>query len=107
MGEKGSKSTSTAGESAAEIVEKLAPIGGITSKRMFGGYGIFHEGKMFGIINTKGERFFKVNETTETRYSDAGSHRHSKMPYFQVPPAVWEDFDALLVWANESISISK
>lgn len=34
----------------AHLLETLAPVGGVTAKRMFGGHGIFREGLMFGLV---------------------------------------------------------
>ena len=46
MGEKGKKLSQESVISAELLLEKLSQIGGLTSKKMFGGHGIFHEGKM-------------------------------------------------------------
>ena len=53
---KGAKLTGETTEAAAAAVERLLPLGDVTSKRMFGGYGIFIEAKMFGLID--GEQTF-------------------------------------------------
>ena len=47
MGTKGDKLTKNAHLSAETLVDKLSAIAGIRSKKMFGGYGIFREEKMF------------------------------------------------------------
>ncbi len=59
MVKKGDKSTQDSATSAEAIVEQLTSIGDITSKKMFGGQGIFHAGKMFGIFYPKGVIFMK------------------------------------------------
>ncbi|KTB48198.1 TfoX N-terminal domain [Dehalogenimonas alkenigignens] len=33
------------------VLEKLAPLGAVTGRSMFGGFGVFHEGEMFGLIS--------------------------------------------------------
>lgn len=63
MGEKGSKLSRDSTLMAELLRDKLEPIGGITIKKMFGGHGVFHEGKMFGIVDYKGQCYFKANET--------------------------------------------
>ncbi len=45
-----------------ETMERLASIGGVSSRAMFGGYGIFHEGTMFALIS-KASLYFKVDDS--------------------------------------------
>ncbi len=85
MGVKGEKNTNAANDLADLITGKLSPIGGITSKKMFGGHGIFHDGKMFGLISAKGQAFIKFDDSVQKTLEEMGGERHSKMPYFSVP----------------------
>ncbi|MFT7592178.1 MAG: DNA transformation protein [bacterium] len=85
MGVKGDKHISDAAETAALIEGRLNPIGDVTTKKMFGGYGIFHEAKMFGLISPKGAVFIKFDDSTLPTLQSLGGERHSKMPYFLVP----------------------
>ncbi len=107
MGEKGDIGTKEAQLFAELLVEKLSMIKGISSKKMFGGHGIFHEGKMFGIIDPKGQAYFKVNTALQSDYEKNDSHRHGKMPYFSIPKHVLDNDKILSEWAKKSIEISK
>lgn len=107
MGNKGDKLSLASTKTVHRLMEKLSPIEGITSKTMFGGNGIFHDGKMFCIIDSKGEIFFKVNDTNKMDFESRGSHRHSKMPYFSIPMDIFEDDETFLDWVDKSIAISK
>ncbi len=86
------------------VMDLLAPLDGISSRAMFGGYGIFHEGDMFALITDSGLHF-KVNETNRVAYQEAGSKQFKPMPYYEVPADVMEDTAALHEWANISIAI--
>ena len=82
MGQKGDKLTQESGLSAEELARHLNPIGGITSKKMFGGHGIFHEGKMFCIVDSKGNSFMKVDEVDPDKqeaffFENVGSKQRS------------------------------
>lgn len=101
MGQKGDKHTNEAQLSANLLLERLAEIEGITSKKMFGGYGIFHNSKMFGIVDSKGMAFLKSNLETPEK----GSIKHSKMPYCSVPREI--NSSKLIELANHAISLSK
>ncbi|MCK5468285.1 MAG: TfoX/Sxy family protein [Cyclobacteriaceae bacterium] len=107
MGIKGDQLTNDASVSSKLLIEKLSSFDGITSKKMFGGYGIFHDGKMFALVNSKGEIYLKTDDTIISKFEDAGAHQHGKMPYFSLPESVLLDQEILAQWAGESIDISK
>lgn len=107
MGTKGSKLSQDSVIVAEEIVDKLSPLGLITSKKMFGGHGIFHENKMFGIIDSKGKAFLKADDSTIKDFREKGSEQHSKMPYFSIPADILDQPQMLLKWARKSIDVSK
>lgn len=107
MGTKGDKNTEDSNIAAELLSTKLQPIGGITTKKMFGGHGVFHEGKMFGIVDSKGRAFLKADDSNKADFENSGSERHSRMPYFSIPEKVLDDVDELIRWANDSINISK
>ena len=54
MGTKGDQQTGAAQLSAELFCERLNTIEGVTSEKMFGGFGIFHEGQMFALVNSNG-----------------------------------------------------
>jgi len=107
MGVKGDKNTDQANLAVQEIASKLDPIGNITTKKMFGGHGVFHDGKMFGIVDSKGNAFFKASELNADAYLSKGSSKHSRMPYYSIPDAIYEDSVQFIQWANTSIDSSK
>lgn len=107
MGKKGDKLTNASVLSAEILFTKLESIGGITTKKMFGGHGIFHDKKMFGMVTSKGLCCFKANAMTKADYEEKGGVKHGRMPYFSIPNEVMDDFDLLLEWAKKAIEISK
>ncbi len=103
MGEKGSQRTGAAKESAERFVAALAPLGDVTSKGMFGGYGIFRDGSMFGLVDSVGEWFLKANDDAQaTAFQEAGSRKHGRMPYWSVPATVTSDEATLHAWARDA-----
>lgn len=107
MGTKGDKHSSQTQLAMELFSERLSEISGITSKKMFGGYGIFHEGKMFGSVNSKGKVCLKADETIRHKFNKAGAHSHGKMPYFSLPEFVFTNPGKLLTRVRESIGVSK
>ena len=106
MGTSGDKLTSTATEVAEALVQTLEPVGVVTSRKMFGGHGVFENGVMFGIVDSKGSVFFRVGEEIEDAYLKAGAARHGKMPYYAVPESVMADSSSVAEWASWSIDLA-
>ncbi|WP_431126881.1 TfoX/Sxy family protein [Flagellimonas flava] len=107
MGVKGDRLSKFSVLATEELVQKLAMISGVSTKKMFGGHGVFHDGKMFGIVDSKGAVYFKVDENMVSTYLDKGSTKHGRMPYYSVPETILNDLDALKIWAQNSIEHSK
>lgn len=107
MGIKGSKHSEEVALAAELFLEKLGSIDGVTSKKMFGGHGIFHEGKMFGIVDSKGNYFLKADEALKPEFLEMGSEQHSRMPYYSIPNAILTSHDELISLAHKSIATIK
>ena len=83
-------------EYVAHIVDLLQVIGPVESKFMFGGFGLFMEGLMFGLI-ADNELYLKVDAQNLQDYEDLGlqafsygkSGKEFKMSYFQAPKRRW------------------
>jgi DNA transformation protein len=106
MGEKGAKMSQGAGSAVEQLVDRLGPIGEISSRKMFGGYGVFESGTMFALVNSAGVVHLKVDDSNRSRFEEAGSERHGRMPYFQIPADVLSDEGRLREWAAVSIAIA-
>ena len=93
------------------VLDQLTDVQDVVAKKMFGGFGLYSDGKFFGIISD-GVLYFKTDETTGGKYVDAGMDcfRPSKEQvlknYFEVPADVLESPGELSGWANEAISLS-
>lgn len=107
MGIKGEKNTADSVQASSALVKQLAKLGDVSAKKMFGGHGIFHEGKMFGIVDSKGKPFFKVDDSTRAGYEKLGAEKHGKMPYYAVPAPILNDDAMFLEWAQQAITVSK
>jgi DNA transformation protein len=98
-----------------EILELLEPYGDVTGKAMFGGWGFWEQGHMFGLISSTGTFYLKTDEASEPRYRKAkstqfapemsSSGREMKMPYWTVPKSVMKDDLRLQEWVEEAIAV--
>lgn len=93
------------------VLDLLAPIGAVSARRMFGGYGIYHNQRMFALI-ADDMLYFKVDDTTRPefaardlrpfRYRRQG--RMTEMSYCQAPPEALDDSGAMCVWARRALA---
>jgi DNA transformation protein len=100
------------------LSDMLGHIDGITSKKMFGGYGLYYKGTIFGIITDVDELRFKVDDTTRPQYEERGStpfvytgHTSHTMPtvmqYYLVPDEVQEERELVEQWLLDAVAVSK
>lgn len=106
MGKKGDKMSADAPEEAETVVEILSEIGDVSSRKMFGGFGLFEGGKMFGIIDSGGKLFLKADDSNLSVFEASGSEKHGRMPYYSVPEDVRGSGKKLCEWARASIAVA-
>ena len=87
------------------VMEMLQPLGDVTSRSMFGGYGVFESGVMFALVSGDA-LYFKVNDTNRSGYENAGSSPLKPMPYWEVPADVLDSGAELEEWARISIELA-
>ncbi len=92
------------------VIEQLAAVRDVHHKRMFGGVGLYAGDVFFAVIDND-TLFFKVDDATRPAYEAAGMGPFAPIPgsppmrgYYQVPPSVLEDADALADWARDAIT---
>ena len=72
-------------------MQKLDSLGYVTSRAMFGGFGIFHKGVMFALI-ADDTLYFKVNVSNRAMYEQAGSKPFPHgISYWEVPAELMEE----------------
>ena len=96
------------------IMDLLAPLGHIESRRLFGGVGIKHNDTQFAMI-VDNLLYFVVDDATREKYRAANSKPFSYnskrgrvvvQRYYQVPHELFEQRRTLLQWASESLDIA-
>ena len=95
------------------VLDQLSAWGGVSARRMFGGAGLYRDGRMFGLV-ADDIAYLKVDQTNQEQFVAAGStafrpyaNRSVAMSYFEIPADVLENSEKLMKWAEESLSIQK
>lgn len=90
------------------ILDQLAAVPALTTRRMFGGVGLYSGESFFALIDDD-VLFFKVDDTNRDDYVARGMKAFMPVPgkasfgYFAVPEDVIEDADELARWARRSV----
>ncbi len=95
-------------------MEQLAAVRGITSRRMFGGVGLYCEGIFFGLIMDD-VLYFRVGDGNRADYEARGMQPFRPIAdklagstsYFEVPADVLEDGEECRAWAVRSVAAAR
>jgi DNA transformation protein len=89
-------------------MDRLAPLGAASYKFMFGGFGVYVDGLMIGIVADE-VLLLRTDEENRGDYEARGigpfqpyPGKDHAMPFYQVPDDVFEDQDEFLVWAGRA-----
>ncbi len=90
----------------------LELVDGSSARRMFGGQGIYAEGKMFAL--SYGERIYlKVDEESRAEFEELGSgpfrpnERQTLKSFYELPDAIASDDAELAAWLHRAIEAAK
>ncbi len=91
------------------VLDQLSAVKPVTSRRMFGGIGLYRADTFFAIIDD-GRLYFVTDESTRAGYIDRGMRPFQYAPgkfihtYYEVPVDVLEDDHDLCEWARAAVA---
>lgn len=91
------------------LKEVFALFGPIRVKRMFGGYGVYHDDLMFGLV-ADDVLYFKADNETSIAFSERGlppfeydrGGKKTRTSYFQAPDEIFDDAVQAQEWAKRA-----
>lgn len=95
------------------VIDQLADIGRVRSKRMFGGVGLYADELFFGLLDDN-SLYLKVDDTNRGDFEARGmgpfrpfrDKPELAMGYYAVPADVIDDADALVEWARKAMRVA-
>ena len=100
-------------EEIAHALELFEGVGPLSTRKMFGGLGIYHEGQIFAVVMSdgairlkgKGEMIarFEALGMTQWTYQRPGQ-KASAMPYWGLPDSALDDPEEASALARDAIS---
>jgi DNA transformation protein and related proteins len=93
------------------VREQLAGLGGVSSRRMFGGAGLYCDEFFFALVEND-ILYLRVNDSNRADYATRGMGQFRPYPdspqlsttYYETPADVLEDAAELVAWARRSVA---
>jgi DNA transformation protein len=95
------------------VLEQLGRVvPGVTGRAMFGGLGIYSDGRIFALVDDD-VLYLKVDDATRADFEAAGmgpfrpfGPEGEVMQYWQLPEGILDDAEALAPWATKAIAVA-
>jgi DNA transformation protein len=107
------RSLRSSGSFEAFVLDQLSGAAEVTSRKMFGGVGLYSNGVFFGII-ARDTLYLKVDARNRPAFERAGSSpfkpyddRPGTMQYYAVPIGVLESAPELASWMREAVAAAE
>jgi DNA transformation protein len=92
------------------VLDLLSAWGGVSARKMFGGYGFYKQGAMFALV-AEDVLYFKVDARNKPLFQQLGmlpftydgKGKPVEMPYWETPPDALDDGAALIDFARGAL----
>jgi DNA transformation protein and related proteins len=91
------------------VCERLAPLGQVRARTMFGGWGIYVDGRFCAIVH-RDALYFKADEISRAEFEAKGLQPFKPFPdqatvmsYYDAPADVFEDPAEMLTWGRKAL----
>jgi DNA transformation protein len=97
------------------LLEQLSPLGEVSARGMFGGWGIYHEGRMFALVAAD-TLYLKVDDTNRADFESENlrpfryerrDRGEAVMDYYEPPAAAIDDRELLCEWARKGVAAAE
>ncbi|ELY4519262.1 TfoX/Sxy family protein [Cronobacter muytjensii] len=99
------------------LLDQLAPLGAVVTRRMFGCVALFQGGRMFALVDSDAQFYLKADALNRERFIAAGfppftylttrrsgGQHEVALGYYQLPEELVEDNNEFLRWAREGLA---
>lgn len=102
-------------EFVSHLLDLLRPLGDVTARSMFGGWGFYLDGKMFALVAFD-TFFIKADDANRAEFTSLGlapfryemkPGKFNEMSYYSPPADALENSAELCAWAHKGIEASR
>ena len=95
------------------LQEVFRNFGSVQARKMFSGYGLYHDGVMFGLVADE-TLYLKADKTTAHYFEAKGLSQFEysrgdkivKMSYYLAPEEIFDDPEEAAKWARRSFEVA-
>ncbi|MCW9013481.1 MAG: TfoX/Sxy family protein [Gammaproteobacteria bacterium] len=95
------------------LQEVFEPFGNIYARKMFGGYGIYFDGVMFGLV-ANDTLYLKADASTANDFESRNlsqfeykkGNKIIKMSYYLAPEEIFDDPEKATIWAKRAYEVA-
>jgi DNA transformation protein len=93
----------------AHVLDLMSRWGGVSARRLFGGYGLYRQGVMFALV-AYDVLYLKVDARNRPEFEAASMEpfvheskgKPVEMPYWEAPSDLFDDADSMTRWAERA-----
>jgi DNA transformation protein len=92
------------------LQEQFSPLGDVTARAMFGGHCLYCDSTVFALV-AGGALYLKADDVNRNEFTERGlkpfkpfENRDEVMSYYEAPPEIFEDSDAMRVFVGGAIA---
>ncbi|EOI5728695.1 TfoX/Sxy family protein [Cronobacter malonaticus] len=99
------------------VLDQLAPLGAVETRRMFGCVALFQAGRMFALVDGDAQLYIKADDQNRERFiaegfppftyvttRRSGGQQEVALGYYRIAEELVEDNQELLRWAREGVA---
>ena len=96
-------------EEIAHALDLFADLGSLSTRKMFGGLAIYHQGTIFALLMSDGRTLIKGQGDLQARFDAMGLVRWTYQRPGKSPTAMpyWELPDSALDYAEEAVALAR
>ncbi len=89
----------------AFATDLFSDLGQLTTRKMFGGMCLYHQGIVFALLSSDGQIYIKVKGELARKLQADGSTQFHNMPYWSLPDGALEDGEEALSLAKQALAV--
>lgn len=88
----------------AFATDLFSDLGAVTSRKMFGGLGLYQDGAIFAVVSSDGRIYVKTIPDTAKELANDGAEQFHNMPYWSLPESALDDPETACAWATKFLT---